>query len=406
MSTLMRLFGRSLAFALLVLGLGAAAVRAQAVGEGYVAISGATRVNVLDPSTNTFTSSIGGTGSRNLNLSSDGRLLFSVTFNAVQVVDTATRTVLASVPTGNIVIGAVQAANGNIYSCNNGSGTVSVIDPVTYTVTSTLEIFCGAIAVTPDGSAVWAPTATFPPLVIAMAIIDPATNTFTTFPINGLVNVNAIVFSPDGALAYVVVNGGGGGQVLVIDTATHAQVAAIPVGQIPVAIAISPDGNSAYVTNLTNNNVSVIDTATNTVVATVPVGAFPRALAFTADGASLYVTNYNSNSISVINTATNTVTSTFAASPAPWGIVFQQDSDQDGVLNNHDNCPGTPSGDTVDSNGCSIAQLCPCAGPWKNHGKYVSCVSNSSESFVGAGLITEAQKDDIVSAAGRSSCGK
>src|SRR6185295_11943489 len=98
------------------------------------------------------------------------------------------------------------------------------------------------------------------------------------------------------------------------------------------------------------------------------------ALAFTSDGASLYVTNGNSNSISVIDTATNTVTSTFAAGPAPWGIVFQQDSDQDGVLNNHDNCPGTPAGQTVDANGCSIAQLCPCAGPWKNHGKYVSCV--------------------------------
>ncbi|HEX3552182.1 MAG TPA: DUF5074 domain-containing protein [Thermoanaerobaculia bacterium] len=391
---------------LLALGLGAAAARAQVVDEGYVAISGSTRVDVLDPSTNTFTSSIGGTGSRNLSLSSDGHLLFSAGSNSVQVIDTQTKSVLASVPAGNIVTGVVQAANGFIYDCNNNLGTVSVIDPATYTVVSTLPIFCGAITATPDGSAVWANSLTFPPLAIVMAVIDPATNTFTTFPLGGLFNVNAIAFTPDGAFAYLAVNDGSGGRVLVIDTATHAQVAVIPVGTFPGAATISPDGSFVYVANITTANVSVIDTATNTVVATVPVGSFPRAIAFTADGASAYVTNGNSNSISVIDTATLTVTSTFGTGSRPWGIVFQQDSDHDGVLNNHDNCPGTPAGETVDANGCSISQLCPCAGSWKNHGKYVSCVAHTSESFVNAGLITEAQKDALVSAAGRSSCGK
>lgn len=391
----------------LVLVLGAGAARAQVVDEGYVAISGATRVDVLDPSTNTFTASIGGTGSRELHLSSDGRLLFGSTFNAIQVVDTATQAVIANVPTGGqLVLGAVQAANGNIYACNNGSGTVSVIDPATYTVVSTLSIFCTALNVTPDGSAVWASTITFNPTAVAMAVIDPATNTFTTFPLGGLFNVNGIAFTPAGAFAYVAINDRSGGRVLVIDTATHAQVAVVPVGAFPGAATISPDGSSVYVANITTANVSVIDTATNTVVATVPVGSFPRAIAFTADGASAYVTNGNSNSISVIDTATQTVTSTFGTGSRPWGIVFQQDSDHDGVLNNHDNCPGTPAGETVDSNGCSISQLCPCAGSWRNHGKYVSCVAHAAESFLDAGLITSAEKDATVAAAGQSSCGK
>src|SRR5262249_27064169 len=109
---------------------------------------------------------------------------------------------------------------------------------------------------------------------------------------------------------------------------------------------------------------------------------------------------------------TNTVTSTFAAGSVPWGIAFQQDSDHDGVTNNLDNCPGTPAGETVDGNGCSVSQLCPCAGPfgttepWKNHGQFVSCVAHTAENFVGAGLITAAQKDALTSAAGQSSCGK
>jgi len=56
--------------------------------------------------------------------------------------------------------------------------------------------------------------------------------------------------------------------------------------------------------------------------------------------------------------------------------------------------------------GCSINQLCPCNGPWKNHGAYVSCVAHRSDDFVAAGLIPKAERDAIVSNAAPSSCGK
>jgi hypothetical protein len=82
------------------------------------------------------------------------------------------------------------------------------------------------------------------------------------------------------------------------------------------------------------------------------------------------------------------------------------DSDGDGVNDPDDQCPDTASGDVVDATGCSIAQYCPCDNNWKNHGAYVSCVAHSANNFVAAGLITSAQKDAIVSAAGKSNCGK
>jgi formaldehyde-activating enzyme involved in methanogenesis len=64
----------------------------------------------------------------------------------------------------------------------------------------------------------------------------------------------------------------------------------------------------------------------------------------------------------------------------------------------------------VNEDGCAIAELCPCEHPagaakWKNHGAYVSCVAHAAEDFVDAGLIPEAEKDEIVSAAGQSTCG-
>jgi len=69
--------------------------------------------------------------------------------------------------------------------------------------------------------------------------------------------------------------------------------------------------------------------------------------------------------------------------------------------------PGRATEDeVVDSVGCSIEQLCPCEGSWKNHGKYVSCVDHEAERFFESGLISEEDKDAIVSAAGQSQCGK
>src|SRR5688500_13470854 len=56
-------------------------------------------------------------------------------------------------------------------------------------------------------------------------------------------------------------------------------------------LASSSGGEFAYVTNQGSNNVSVIATATNTVTTTVPVGDSPGAVAITPDGAFAYVTN-------------------------------------------------------------------------------------------------------------------
>jgi YVTN family beta-propeller protein len=90
-------------------------------------------------------------------------------------------------------------------------------------------------------------------------------------------------------------------------------------------IAITPDGKQAYVADGDSpGTVSVIDTATNAVVATVPVGSIPEGVAITPDGKHAYVTNNGSNTVSVIRTATSRVeAATIALSAEPFfvGIV-------------------------------------------------------------------------------------
>jgi len=82
------------------------------------------------------------------------------------------------------------------------------------------------------------------------------------------------------------------------------------------------------------------------------------------------------------------------------------DADGDGVFDAVDLCPGTAPLAITDATGCSIADLCPCDGDWKNHGAYVKCVSKTASAFAKQGLIGKAEKGAITSEAARSSCGK
>lgn len=85
-------------------------------------------------------------------------------------------------------------------------------------------------------------------------------------------------------------------------------MATIKVGRAPTAVAISPDGTHAYVTNTRANSVSVIDTATNEVVApAIKVGRDPIALAVAPDGSRVYVADVRDDTVSVIRAGTNSL---------------------------------------------------------------------------------------------------
>jgi hypothetical protein len=87
------------------------------------------------------------------------------------------------------------------------------------------------------------------------------------------------------------------------------------------------------------------------------------------------------------------------------------DADNDGVSDDRDRCPDTPTGGVVNQHGCSIDQLVPCSGPargghWRNHAEYVATVIKVTESFQRAGLITARERNTIIKAAIQSDCGK
>ena len=184
----------------------------------------------------------------------------------------------------------------------------------TNTVTATIPVGNepGGVAVTPNGE--YAYVANYQ--TNTASVINTTTNTVTTTATVGSKPTGSLctclsadlALTPNGEYAYVT--NSGGTTVSVISTATNTVTATVTVGSEPVGVAVTPNGAYAYVTNYGSKSVSVINTATNTVAATVTVEDEPGGVAVTPNGAYAYVANLGSNSVSVISTATN-------ASPSP-----------------------------------------------------------------------------------------
>ncbi|CAN5258957.1 hypothetical protein BH18ACT4_BH18ACT4_02720 [soil metagenome] len=148
-----------------------------------------------------------------------------------------------------------------------------------------------------------------------MSVIDTATNTVVaTVTVGGYPSNVAI--SPEGNEAYVTAVAAK--RVFVIDTTTHA-VRGIRVSPDPSDVAFTPDGNFAYITSFESRNVSVIDTAARAVVATIAIEGYAYAVAISPDGTLAYVANGKYGEVVVINTSTNTIIERVYLGTNPYG---------------------------------------------------------------------------------------
>src|SRR5579859_2302309 len=166
-------------------------------------------------------------------------------------------------------------------SFNPETDVVSVADHKIVAKVKQASPFCPNIAATPDGSQVWftlkdvGKTQVFnakPPFNLIKAI--------DTGPITNHVN---FAHTAKGTFAYVTI--GGTNEVKVFRTDDFAQVATIPVGNLPHGVWPSGDGSRIYVGLENADALAAIDTATNTVVANIPIGQAPQAIAYVPNAA-------------------------------------------------------------------------------------------------------------------------
>jgi uncharacterized repeat protein (TIGR01451 family) len=120
----------------------------------------------------------------------------------------------------------------------------------------------------------------------------------------------------------------------VIDTATNTVIGNVTVGREPFAIAMSPSGGFAYVTNRGDDSVSVIDTSTDTVIEEAPVGDTPEGVA--VGFGVIYVTNDAANSVSVYREIDFQLLTTIPVGASPIAVAVAPDGRRAVVGNDMD----------------------------------------------------------------------
>jgi len=301
----------------------------------YVATQGISQTDpgsvvVIDTASNTVATTIPiDTGASGLGLTPDGRTLYVATAGCLTrgqlvVIDTVTNTPRGTIEAGlscNPIRIAFAPDGTRAYVTNGGFDKVQVVDTASNTVVSTIRVGVSgpangpiAIAITPDGAfgyvANW--------VTHTVSVFDT-----TTQALRGNVHLAAepsgLTITPDGRFVYVTSSGSPDG-VTVIDTATNAVVDTIAIGTPASGVAITPDGTAAYVAGR-NGTVGVINTQTRTVTATIPVDGDPFGVALSADGRVAYAANFTPGTVSVIDTASNTVTATITVGAEPIAIA-------------------------------------------------------------------------------------
>jgi YVTN family beta-propeller protein len=284
--------------------------------------------------------------------------------NTVSVVDTATRSVVATIPVAQGPHGMAVSQDGRtVYVTGDGSSSLNIIDTATDRVVKTVEVgkTPNGVALTRDGKL----------LLVAVygadrvAFLDTATQRVT-----GSVPVpkpHTISIAPDGKSAYVTTQDPGHFALTIVDLATRAVARTIPLEKTPRDAEFSNDGKAFYFTEAGVSAVQVLDPVSDKIVAQIPtgisphfvdvfanqplgmvvvqgpgevllfdpatkkpvrsiaVGKQPHWLTLSADGKTAYVTNEGSNDLSIVDVATGKST-TIGVGKAPRKVVVQQTS--------------------------------------------------------------------------------
>lgn len=255
-------------------------------------------VSFLNPDTLVVEGAIGVSGEPFGVVVSDDRAYVSTSsasYDAVSVIDTNTRTVIATYPLAfGVTALAISPDGKRVYAGRTGSDhvDVAVIDTTAERV-GTIDIATGAgigvdaIAVDPTGKRLY--VATTDARGSQLVVVDAETarvdrKVWVGSPIRDL------AFA-DGTAYLLTSDRARGGAVSVIDMSTNRISDTIELGiGAPTQMTLSPDKTRAYIVDY--DHVAVLCTLTHEIVTTVTVDARPSCVTVNSDGGRLYIADY------------------------------------------------------------------------------------------------------------------
>ena len=263
--------------------------------RAYVSNSNGTTITIIDTASNTVIGTIGGfDGPSGFEITPDQTKAYVNNYGGpegvmsgngttVRVVDLQTNSIVgAPITVGTAPAGLAVTPNGayvyviNYIDGNPGHGTISIIRTSDNTVVGTIPGFSGPfeIKITPDGRFAYVTnfgSNNFEPYGTTVSVVDLSSNTIVA-TVNLGIQPSGLAITPDGRFAYVSNYNTlyasptgfqnltpGQGTVNIIDTATNTVIPPIiAVDQSPANVAISPNGQFAYVSNYISNTVNAI----------------------------------------------------------------------------------------------------------------------------------------------------
>lgn len=177
-----------------------------------------------------------------------------------------------------------------------------------------------------------------------VSIIDGASNAvIATVPVGK--RPRGLKVSPDGTRLFVAVSGApkcpptmddeecekleadlAADGIAEVDTATHAVLRVLPSGLDPEQFDVNWTTGLMYVANENANQASILDVEKGEIVSTVPTGLEPEGVRVSPDGSVAYVTGEVDSDITVIDTATGKEKVRIEVGLRPRDIVFSSDS--------------------------------------------------------------------------------
>jgi len=244
--------------------------------------------------------------------------------NSMVFVDPATNKVLGHVPTGNGPHEIAASTDGKLaFVANYGTGpapgnTISVIDVVNQKELRKLDI---SPLQRPHG--LWFADGKLYFTAEANRVVgryDPAANKIDWIMGTGQGTTHMVVVGKDGLVFTANI---GGNSISIIE---RANVTAIPVGQGPEAIDLSPDGKEFWTAHSRDGGVSIIDVASKKVVQTLSIGTKrSNRLKFTPDGARVLISDLDGNEVVVLDAATRKEIKRVKMGRTPEGILMAKD---------------------------------------------------------------------------------
>jgi YVTN family beta-propeller protein len=233
-------------------------------------------------------------------------------YPTISILDTNTNTANQTAITGvrsGPYFALYDSVNNEVFVTNNGDDSVSVIDPVSNTIITTIPLGFTPFAATldPDHNKIYVDDINTG-VNDHISVIDANTNTLnTTITVGG--SPWRPVYDHDNQELYVP-NQDGTISIINTNTDTVIKTLTTTVNSGVFQGLYDSGNNEIYFIGYSSNKLYAIDTFTDTVIATTSVGSFPYNLALDTINHYIVTVNNIGQSISVIDDSTNLVINT------------------------------------------------------------------------------------------------